>query len=233
MGGGDGPGPGGRVKVVERWRRLSLVAESRRWCLNYRCEILDRRGRNCRTPGWGRRHPATNCPQLADLYPHRHPTKFSARPLPPHRPPHRYLVRAPLRRARSSLAVSATDPLPVDLDASAWRTTDGRGVTFAEVSSAMADFVATNGWDRSDSTRPQTPRNLAMSLAIELGELLECFQWSESAPIDRVEDELADVMLYAIQLANVVGVDIETAVLGKLERNRHRTWDRERARAEQ
>jgi NTP pyrophosphatase (non-canonical NTP hydrolase) len=67
-----------------------------------------------------------------------------------------------------------------------------------------------------------------MSLAIEIGELLECFQWSESATLERVEDELADVMLYAIQLANVLDVDIEVAVLRKLDRNRQRQWDSER-----
>lgn len=110
-------------------------------------------------------------------------------------------------------------------------TSESRSVTLGQVSEAMAAFVENNGWYRSDSARPQTPRNLAMSLAIEAGELLECFQWSESAAIEEVEDELADVVLYAIQLANVVGVDIEQAVLRKLERNRHRRWDSDRIRA--
>lgn len=99
------------------------------------------------------------------------------------------------------------------------------GLTFDDVREAMAEFVAQKGWNEERSTRPQTPRNLAMSMAIELGELLECFQWSDKAPIDRVQDELADVMLYAVQLANVLGVDLEHAIVSKLERNRHREWD--------
>lgn len=104
------------------------------------------------------------------------------------------------------------------------RDADSPGVTLSQVSQAMTEFVETKGWYRSDSARPQTPRNLAMSLAIEIGELLECFQWSESAALDQVEDELADVMLYAVQLANVLRVDLEKAVLRKLEKNRHRQW---------
>ncbi len=106
-----------------------------------------------------------------------------------------------------------------------------RGLTLGQVSREMAAFVETKGWHREDSARPQTPRNLAMSLAIEIGELLECFQWSDSASVDEVEDELADVMLYAIQLANVLDVDIETVVLRKLDRNRHREWDVNRIRS--
>ncbi len=98
-------------------------------------------------------------------------------------------------------------------------------LTLGELSQAMAEFVEQKGWYGEKSTRPQTPRNLAMSLAIELGELLECFQWSDRAPIDRVEDELADVMLYAVQLANVLEVDLESAILTKLSRNRDRQWD--------
>jgi NTP pyrophosphatase (non-canonical NTP hydrolase) len=89
----------------------------------------------------------------------------------------------------------------------------------------MASFVQTKGWYRTDSARPQTPRNLVMSMAIEVAELLECFQWSETAASERVEDELADVVLYAVQLANVAGVDLEAAVTAKLERNYGRTWD--------
>lgn len=99
------------------------------------------------------------------------------------------------------------------------------GVTLRDVSRAMAEFVAQKGWYGDQSARPQTPRNLATSMAIEAGELLECFQWSELAPLDRVADELADVMLYAIQLANVLELDIEEAIVAKLERNRHREWD--------
>lgn len=108
-----------------------------------------------------------------------------------------------------------------------------RGITLGEVSEAMSRFVETKGWYGPGSLRPQTPRNLAMSLAIEAGEVLECFQWSESAQVDRVKDELADVILYAVQLANVVGVDIERGLAEKLERNHRRQWDVDRRRPAQ
>lgn len=98
-------------------------------------------------------------------------------------------------------------------------------LTFDEVSRAMDEFVRAQGWYKAESSKPQTPRNLAMSMAIEVAELLECFQWSEPADLAAVEDELADVVLYAVQLAKVAGVDIGHSILAKLERNQHRRWD--------
>lgn len=62
-----------------------------------------------------------------------------------------------------------------------------------------------------------TPENLAKSIAIEASELLECFQWSNEFNKQDVCDELADVVNYCIQLANVLDVDMETIVLNKLE----------------
>lgn len=63
-----------------------------------------------------------------------------------------------------------------------------------------------------------TPENLAKSVAIESGELLECFQWNADAERDRVADELADVLTYALLLADRLGLDPEQIVLDKLER---------------
>ncbi|MAS32783.1 MAG: nucleotide pyrophosphohydrolase [Anaerolineaceae bacterium] len=91
---------------------------------------------------------------------------------------------------------------------------------------AMHAFVTSKGWYESDSPRPQTPKNLAISLVLESSEVLEHFQWSE-ATRDKAElaGELADVMLYLLQLASISEIDLGQAVLDKLERNQQRTWD--------
>jgi NTP pyrophosphatase (non-canonical NTP hydrolase) len=95
-----------------------------------------------------------------------------------------------------------------------------------QLSEEMHRFVAAKGWYMADSARPQTPRNIATSLAIEAAEVLEHFQWGE-ATTDRPElaAELADVMLYLLQLASICGIDLEQAVLDKLKVNYDRTWD--------
>jgi NTP pyrophosphatase (non-canonical NTP hydrolase) len=95
-----------------------------------------------------------------------------------------------------------------------------------QLSEEMHRFVAAKGWYTADSARPQTPRNIATSLAIEAAEVLEHFQWGE-ATTDRPElaAELADVMLYLLQLASICGIDLEQAVLDKLKVNYDRTWD--------
>jgi 8-oxo-dGTP diphosphatase len=98
-------------------------------------------------------------------------------------------------------------------------------ISLGQVSEAMDAFVREKGWYRSDSKRPQTPRNLAASLSIEAGELLECFQWGDDVDVRDVEDELADVILYAVQLSRVIGCDVGQAVMDKLKRNRDRHWD--------
>ncbi len=90
----------------------------------------------------------------------------------------------------------------------------------------MHRFVAAKGWYDAASARPQTPRNIAASLAIEAAEVLEHFQWGEQMS-DRPElaAELADVMLYLLQLASLCDIDLEQAVLDKLKVNYGRTWD--------
>jgi NTP pyrophosphatase (non-canonical NTP hydrolase) len=95
-----------------------------------------------------------------------------------------------------------------------------------QLSDKMQHFVEAKGWTRSDSPRPQTPRNIATSLAIEAAEVLEHFQW-EDRVIDRPElaAELADVMLYLLQLASISDIDLEQAVLAKLKANYDRTWE--------
>ena len=64
-----------------------------------------------------------------------------------------------------------------------------------------------------------SPENLAKSICIEAGELLECFQWNNQYDINEVKEELADVMNYCIQMANKLGVDPKQIILDKMEKN--------------
>jgi NTP pyrophosphatase (non-canonical NTP hydrolase) len=94
-----------------------------------------------------------------------------------------------------------------------------------QLTQEMHHFVKSQGWYDPDSPRPQTARNLAISLNLEAGEVLELFQWDEG-PIDQqaLADELADVALYLLQLASISGIDLEQAILKKLHRNLERKW---------
>lgn len=83
------------------------------------------------------------------------------------------------------------------------------------VAEALRAFVNERDWAQF-----HTPANLAKSIAIEAGELLECFQWTDDAPEARVVDELADVLTYAHLLAARLGVDPDQIVLDKLETTR-------------
>lgn len=76
-------------------------------------------------------------------------------------------------------------------------------------------FVEERDWGQFHS-----PENLAKSIAIEAGELLECFQWDESAPDERVQEELADVLTYCYLFAAQLGVDPDDIVLRKLHTTR-------------
>lgn len=91
---------------------------------------------------------------------------------------------------------------------------------------AMDRFVQSKGWYQQDSPRPQTLRNLAISINLEAAEILEHFQWDgELQDTEGLESELADVFLYLLQLAKIAGIDLEKATLKKLEKNYSRSWD--------
>lgn len=96
-----------------------------------------------------------------------------------------------------------------------------------QLTDEMNRFVRAQGWYAPDSPAPQTPRNIATSVAIEAAEILEHFQFREQ-PADReaLAGELADVALYLLQLAYLLGIDLEAAILAKLRSNATRTWDR-------
>jgi len=91
-----------------------------------------------------------------------------------------------------------------------------------ELREALRAFAAERDWDQFHS-----PRNLATALAVEAAELLEPFQWltdeqSRSLPPDAraaVEEELADVLLYLVRLADKLDVDLAAAARAKIVRN--------------
>ena len=96
-----------------------------------------------------------------------------------------------------------------------------------ELTEAMHEFVRSQGWYEPDSRRPQTLRNLAISLNLEVSEVLELFQWSDATSLDKeaLSGELADVALYLLQIASIAQIDLEQAIIDKLRCNYNRTWD--------
>ena len=106
----------------------------------------------------------------------------------------------------------------------------GSLMDIAELTQAMHEFVSSQGWYAPESKRPQTLRNLAISLSLEASEVLEHFQWDENlASTPALADELADVALYLLQIASLSGIDMEKAILNKLEKNYTRNWENDRA----
>lgn len=94
-----------------------------------------------------------------------------------------------------------------------------------ELTELMHIFVRSKGWYEAETPRPQTPRNLAISLSLEIAEVLEHFQWQENTTNKNdLASELADVALYLFQLSAISGIDLEDAVLSKLDQNINRSW---------
>lgn len=80
-----------------------------------------------------------------------------------------------------------------------------------DVIQKIRKFNADRDWDQFHS-----PENLAKSIAIESGELLECFQWNNEFDKAAVESELADVVTYCLLLADKLQVDVNQIVMDKL-----------------
>ena len=76
-------------------------------------------------------------------------------------------------------------------------------------------FTTDRDWDQFHS-----PANLAKSISIEANELLECFQWSDTDyKLDEVKDELADVMVYCIDMLDKLGLDADEIINAKMDKN--------------
>jgi len=98
-------------------------------------------------------------------------------------------------------------------------------VTIKDITKMILQFR-----DERDWKSYHTPRNLAISLIVEVGELFEHFQWRTDEEIlqyvkdkeknEKVAEELADIAIYLLLLANELGVNLEKAVIDKIEKNK-------------
>jgi dCTP diphosphatase len=97
-------------------------------------------------------------------------------------------------------------------------------MTIASLQAQLRQFSADRQWEQYN-----TPKNLVMALTGEVGELNEIFQWltpqesadvmADSAQATAVRDELADVLAYLLRLADVLEVDLESALTEKMVKN--------------
>lgn len=92
-----------------------------------------------------------------------------------------------------------------------------------EIKDRVKQFTFSRGWRRYHS-----PKNLAMSIAIEAAELMEIFQWvstdeacqiKESDEFEHLQEELADVLIYCMSLANQLDIDVAAAIEDKMQKN--------------
>jgi len=96
---------------------------------------------------------------------------------------------------------------------------DDNFTSLEELRNLVASFVEERRWQQF-----HTPKNLSMSVAIEAAELMELFQWSDGVEVNeeklaRVEEEVADVVIYCLALANTLGIDLSRAVRDKVAAN--------------
>ncbi|MCQ4212984.1 nucleotide pyrophosphohydrolase [Streptomyces longispororuber] len=97
----------------------------------------------------------------------------------------------------------------------------------AALQQRLSRFAAARNWQPF-----HTPKNLAAALSVEASELVEIFQWltpeqsarvmDDPASAHRVEDEVADVLAYLLQLCEVLGIDALAALAAKIDRNESR-----------
>lgn len=81
--------------------------------------------------------------------------------------------------------------------------------------------------DARDWMQFHNPKNLAISITLEAAELLEHFQWKTTEESEahaqtareELSDEMADIAIYLIELADNIGIDLETAILRKIDKN--------------
>lgn len=83
-----------------------------------------------------------------------------------------------------------------------------------EVKIELIKFQKERDWKKF-----HTPENLAKSISIEAAELLEHFQWGKEYDVDEVADELADVLIYSLYMADSLNLDIKKIILNKMKKN--------------
>ena len=91
-----------------------------------------------------------------------------------------------------------------------------------KIKKIIRKFSSDRNWDKF-----HTPKNLSMALSVEASELVEIFQWLSqeeskninSKDIQYVKDEVADILIYLIRIADKLDIDLEEAILEKIEKN--------------
>ena len=84
-----------------------------------------------------------------------------------------------------------------------------------ETINRILQFTADRDWDQFHS-----PANLAKSISIEANELLECFQWDEEHyDLEAVKDELADVLVYCVDMLDKLNLDADEIINAKMTKN--------------
>ncbi len=104
------------------------------------------------------------------------------------------------------------------------KTLTDADTTVAEIKTRVLAFAKERDWEQFHA-----PKNLSMALAAEAGELMEHFLWAETgasreivrepAKRAKIEEELADVVIYALEFANIAGIDVAAAIERKMTAN--------------
>jgi NTP pyrophosphatase (non-canonical NTP hydrolase) len=92
-----------------------------------------------------------------------------------------------------------------------------------DIKKEIVEFIKERNWEQF-----YTPKNLAIAIGAEAGELLECFQWKtdediktmiETKEVENMSDEIADIVIYSISLCNSMNIDLDRAILEKIKKN--------------
>ncbi len=91
-----------------------------------------------------------------------------------------------------------------------------------KIKKIITEFASERNWDKY-----HTPKNLSMALSVEASELVEIFQWLtqeeskniDSKDIQSVKDEVADILIYLVRIADKLDIDLEEAILEKIKKN--------------
>ena len=105
------------------------------------------------------------------------------------------------------------------------KTLTDADTTVAEIKARVLAFAREREWEQFHA-----PKNLSMALAAEAGELMEHFLWDtpeasrakvadDPARLAKIEEELADVVIYALEFANMTGIDVAAAIERKMAQN--------------
>jgi dCTP diphosphatase len=97
-------------------------------------------------------------------------------------------------------------------------------VNMDDLKKRVRHFVRERDWEKY-----HTPKDLAVAISVEAGELLEIFQWMKESEMDkvkenkmmmeRIESELADILNFCLNMANILDLDLTKIFLEKLKRN--------------